>query len=136
MSRLWYQTPAAEWEEALPIGNGRLRAMVYGGTDRKSLQVNEENMWYGGAVNRLNPDAKNHLLQIREYLNNGGISEAERLMETALSGCPDSMHSYTLYKREYFASYPADCILTRFTAEGEGTVDFLARLRRGNAFTA
>ena len=189
MSRLWYQNPAAEWEEALPIGNGRLGAMIYGGPDRELLQVNEESMWYGGAVDRLNPDAKEQLPRIREYLKNGRISRAERLMETALSGCPDSMHSYqtlgevqlyfdnipharerksgkvgttvlcggmteyerslsldtavsecrvrsgnTLYRREYFASHPADCILMRFTAEGEGTVDFLARLRRGKFF--
>ena len=189
MGRLWYQAPAAEWEEALPIGNGRLGAMVYGGTDRELIQVNEESMWYGGAVNRLNPDAKENLPQIRKLLKEGRISKAERLMETALSGCPDSMHSYqtlgemqfffhnmpnarehkngkigimalcegmtkyerslsldtavtessfhsdnTLYRREYFASHPADCILMRFTAEGEGTVDFLARLRRGKCF--
>lgn len=189
MSRLWYKAPAAEWEEALPIGNGRLGAMVYGGTDRELLQVNEESIWYGGAVDRLNPDAKEYLPQVREFLKNGRISRAEKLMETALSGCPDSMHSYqtlgevqfyfddipnarerksgkagtmvlcegmteyerslsldtaviecsfrsgnTLYRREYFASHPADCILMRFTAEGEGTVDFLARLRRGKCF--
>ena len=189
MSKLWYRQPAAEWEEALPIGNGRLGAMIYGGTDRELLQVNEESIWYGGAVNRLNPDAKENLPQIREYLKNGEIGKAERLMETALSGCPDSMHSYqtlgevqfyfddlpnarkrksdkvgstvlcdgmteyerslsldtavsecsfrsggTFYKRQYFASNPADCILMRFTAEGEGTVDFLARLRRGKCF--
>lgn len=189
MSRLWYQAPAAEWEEALPIGNGRLGAMVYGGTDRELLQVNEESIWYGGPVNRLNPDAKEYFPQIRELLKSGRIRAAEKLMETALSGCPDSMHSYqtlgevqfyfdempnarerksgkigtmalcegmteyerslsldmavtecsfrsgnTLYRREYFASHPADCILMRFTAEGEGTVDFLARLRRGKCF--
>ena len=189
MSRLWYQKPASEWEEALPIGNGRVGAMVYGGTDRELLQVNEESMWYGGSVNRLNPDAKENLPQIRKYLQEGRISKAEKLMEAALSGCPDSMHSYqtlgevqfffddipnarerksgkignmalcegmteyerslsldtavtecrfrsggTLYKREYFASHPADCIFIRFTAEGEGTVDFLARLRRGKCF--
>ena len=52
MSKLWYQKPAAEWEEALPLGNGRVGAMVYGGTDRELLQVNEESMWYGGCVDR------------------------------------------------------------------------------------
>ena len=47
MSRLWYDHPASEWEEALPIGNGRIGAMVYGGTDRERLQVNEESIWVG-----------------------------------------------------------------------------------------
>ena len=51
MSRLWYDHPASEWEEALPIGNGRIGAMVYGGTDRERLQVNEESIWLGGPVN-------------------------------------------------------------------------------------
>lgn len=189
MGRLWYRQPAAEWEEALPIGNGRLGAMIYGGTDRELLQVNEESMWYGGTVDRLNPDAGEKLPQIRKCLKEGRIGKAEKLMETALSGCPDSMHAYqtlgevqfffddipnarerksgkvgtmelcdgmteyvrslsldtavaecsfhsggNLYRREYFASHPADCILMRFAAEGEGTVDFLARLRRGKCF--
>ena len=102
MSRLWYKAPAAEWEEALPIGNGRLGAMVYGGTDRELLQVNEESIWYGGAVDRLNPDAKEYLPQVREFLKNGRISRAEKLMETALSGCPDSMHSYQTLGRYSF----------------------------------
>lgn len=189
MSRLWYQKPAAEWEEALPIGNGRVGAMIYGGTDRELLQVNEESIWYGGAVNRLNPDMKEKLPEIREYLQKKEIGKAERLMETAMSGCPDSMHSYqtlgevqfyfdnlpnarerksgkigqtvlcegmteyerslsldtavsdcsfrsgdTFYRRQYAASKPADGILMRFTAEGDGTIDFLARLRRGKCF--
>ena len=55
MSRLWYDHPASEWEEALPIGNGRIGAMVYGGTDRERLQVNEESIWLGGPVNRHKP---------------------------------------------------------------------------------
>ncbi len=94
MSRLWYKQPAAEWEEALPIGNGRLGAMVYGGVDRELIQVNEESMWFGGAVNRHNPDMKENLPLIREYLEKGEIRKAEQLMDIAMSGCPESMHSY------------------------------------------
>lgn len=94
MSRLWYEQPAAEWEEALPIGNGRLGAMVYGGTDTERLQLNEESMWYGGKVNRINPDFKRKLPEIRRLLDQGQIGAAERLMDKAMSGCPDSMHPY------------------------------------------
>ena len=94
MERLWYRQPAAEWEEALPIGNGRLGAMVYGGVDGEQLQLNEESMWYGGAVNRINPDFAENLPRIREYIEKGEIGKAERLMDIAMSGCPDSMHSY------------------------------------------
>ena len=58
MSRLWYTAPAREWEEALPLGNGRLGAMVYGGGEHEQIQVNEESIWYGGPVERDNPDMK------------------------------------------------------------------------------
>lgn len=94
MSRLWYRQPAAEWEEALPIGSGRLGAMIFGGVDRELIQVNEESMWFGGAVNRHNPDLKENLPIIRKYLDKGEIRKAEQLMDIAMSGCPDSMHSY------------------------------------------
>ena len=94
MAELWYEKPALEWEEALPVGNGRLGAMVYGGVDREILQVNEESMWFGGAVNRNNPDSRKNLPVIRELLDKGEISRAEKLMDEALSGCPEGMHAY------------------------------------------
>lgn len=74
--------------------NGRIGAMVYGGTDRERLQVNEESIWLGGPVNRHNPDAKENLPKIRQLLRDGRIPEAEHLMETALSACPEGMHPY------------------------------------------
>ena len=94
MSRLWYQQPAKIWEEALPIGNGRLGAMVFGEITSEHLQVNEESMWYGGEVDRINPNFKENLPLIREYLHQGLISKAEKLMDRAMSGCPDGMHPY------------------------------------------
>ena len=103
MSRLWYDHPAKEWEEALPIGNGRIGAMIYGGTDRERLQVNEESIWLGGPRNRHNPDAKANLPKVRKLLREGRISEAEHLMETALSACPEGMHPYqTLGEIQFF----------------------------------
>ena len=50
MNQLWYRKPAEQWEEALPLGNGRLGAMVFGGIDKERIQVNEESMWYGGTA--------------------------------------------------------------------------------------
>lgn len=94
MSKLWYKQPAKEWEEALPLGNGRLGAMVFGDVSNERLQINEESMWYGGRADRNNPDAGRMLPQIREHIFNGEISKAERLMKLALSGCPNSMHPY------------------------------------------
>lgn len=64
------------------------------GVDREILQVNEESMWFGGAVNRNNPDSRKNLPVIRELLDKGEISRAEKLMDEALSGCPEGMHAY------------------------------------------
>lgn len=94
MSRLWYKQAAGEWEEALPLGNGRLGAMVFGGVREEHLQVNEESMWYGGKVDRNNPDMKEQLPVIRELIFKGEIAKAERLIKLAMSGCPNSMHPY------------------------------------------
>lgn len=94
MNKLWYKQPAQVWEEALPLGNGRMGAMVFGDTKRERIQVNEESMWYGGPVNRINPDMKEHLPQIRELILKGEIAAAERLMFLTMSGCPNSAHPY------------------------------------------
>ena len=92
MSKLWYKKHASEWEEALPLGNGRMGAMLYGNPINEHVQVNEESIWYGGPVNRNNPDMKANLAKIRELIFNGEISKAEKLMWFAMSGCPNSAH--------------------------------------------
>lgn len=92
--KLWYTAPATCWEEALPIGNGRLGAMIYGEPRNEKLQLNEESMWYGGYMNRLNPSAREHLPKVRELLRTGHIREAQELMGTTMTGCPNSMHPY------------------------------------------
>ena len=94
MSRLWFKQPAAVWEEALPLGNGRMGGMVFGDPVNEQIQVNEDSMWYGGPVDRINPDTKEYLPKIRELILNGEIRKAERLMKMAMSGCPDSAHPY------------------------------------------
>lgn len=94
MSKLWYRRPADEWEEALPLGNGRLGAMVYGGVAKEHIQVNEESMWYGGKTDRNNPDTKELLPLIRDLIFKKEIAKAEKLMKFAMSGCPNSMHPY------------------------------------------
>lgn len=94
MSNLWYEQPAKIWEEALPLGNGRMGAMVFGEPVGEHIQVNEDSVWYGGPVDRTNPDTKKYLPKIRELILNGEISKAERLMKMAMSGCPDSAHPY------------------------------------------
>lgn len=66
--RLWYQQPAQVWEEALPIGNGRMGAMVFGGLQTERLQLNEDTLWSGGPRNWNNPQAREILPQVRRVL--------------------------------------------------------------------
>lgn len=94
MNKLWYNTPSTIWEEAIPLGNGRIGAMVYGTVDQEKIQVNEESIWYGGPMDRNNPDTKENLPQIRKLLFDGEIKKAESLMMEAMSGCPCGMHPY------------------------------------------
>jgi alpha-L-fucosidase 2 len=68
---LWYDKPAAKWEEALPIGNGRLSAMVFGGANQERLQLNEGTLWAGGPYNPVNPEAKAALPEVRQLVNDG-----------------------------------------------------------------
>lgn len=132
MSRLWYKQPAAVWEEALPLGNGRMGAMIFGDPVNEQIQVNEDSMWYGGPVDRINPDTKEYLPKIRELILKGEIRKAERLMKMAMSGCPDSAHPYQTLGNIHFlfenigevSSYERSLDLERavykssFTADG------------------
>ncbi|NLL72528.1 MAG: glycoside hydrolase family 95 protein [Clostridiales bacterium] len=94
MSKLWYKKPADIWEEALPIGNGRMGGMIYGTVESEHIQLNEDSVWYGAYVDRNNPDALKNLPKIRELIKNGQIPEAEELMVYALSGIPQSQKPY------------------------------------------
>lgn len=74
---LWYDGPATVWNEALPIGNGRLGAMVFGGVAAETLQLNESSFWSGGPSRNDNPDARNALSNVRQLLFDGEWSQAE-----------------------------------------------------------
>ncbi|MEI7027939.1 glycoside hydrolase family 95 protein [Paenibacillus sp. y28] len=93
--QLWYSRPAANWNEALPIGSGKLGAMIFGGTDKERIQLNEDSVWYGGPIDRNNPDALENLPRIRELILSGRVKEAEQLALYALSSTPPSMRHYT-----------------------------------------
>lgn len=86
--RLWYDKPAVEWHEALPVGNGRMGGMVYGDVYKEKIQLNEDSIWYGKPMNRINPDSASNLSEIRKLIFEGKIKEAERLSLFALSGTP------------------------------------------------
>ncbi|WP_114784111.1 glycoside hydrolase family 95 protein [Botryobacter ruber] len=78
---LWYDKPAKDWNEALPIGNGRLGAMIFGRAGEELLQLNEETLWTGGPVDpNPNPDAVNHLQAVRDELYKENLGQAVRLL--------------------------------------------------------
>jgi alpha-L-fucosidase 2 len=93
-NRLWYRKPAEEWNEALPIGNGKLGAMVFGGVRKERFQLNEDSVWYGGPRDRNNPDAKPNLPKIREMILAGRLKEAQELASLALPGLPEAQRHY------------------------------------------
>lgn len=76
---LRYDRPADYWVEALPLGNGRLGAMVYGGIPRDTIQLNEDTFWSGSPYNNYNPNARKYLDEIRRCINEGRYEEAQRL---------------------------------------------------------
>ena len=77
--KLWYDKPAAEWVEALPIGNGRLGAMVFGGVMHERLQLNEDTLWSGGPRDWNNPGAKEVLPKVRHAIWAGQYEKADEL---------------------------------------------------------
>ena len=77
--RLWYERPAEKWTEALPVGNGRLGAMIFGRTDRERLQINEDTVWAGSPHDYSHPGAAKYLPEIRRLLLEGKQQEATAL---------------------------------------------------------
>lgn len=80
---LWYDEPAAQWEETLPLGNGRLGMMPDGAIGKEHIVLNEISMWSGSEANYLNPDASKSLPEIRRLLFEGKNKEAQELMYTS-----------------------------------------------------
>ena len=92
--KLWYDAPAKDWNIALPLGNGRMGAMIFGGTVLERISLNEDTCWYGGFRDRVNPDAKKYLPVVRQLLKEDRISEAQQLAEEALTATPDGERHY------------------------------------------
>lgn len=84
--KLWYKQPAGRWEEALPAGNGRLGAMVFGGDRKERLQLNEDTLWSGFPRDKVNYDARRYLKQARESIFAGNYEEAEKLINLRMLG--------------------------------------------------
>jgi alpha-L-fucosidase 2 len=92
--RLWYTQPAEKWTEALPIGNGRLGAMVFGGVFNERLQFNEDTLWTGHPHDYANSDARQKLPAIRQLLLDGKNKEAGALAKSGFLGSPSRQMAY------------------------------------------
>lgn len=130
--KLWYDAPARQWTDALPLGNGRLGAMVFGTPAQERIQINEETIWGGGPHNNVNYAAKDGLDQIRTALWEGRRSDAQALCDQYISsksahGMPyqtagslmldfDGITDFTDYYREL--DIDRAVALTRFKANG------------------
>ena len=90
---LWYNRPAKVWEEALPIGNGRLGAMVFVNPFHETIQLNEESLWSGAPINSNNPAAREHLDKIRELVLDHNYVEANKLGARYMGGTPPLLRS-------------------------------------------
>jgi alpha-L-fucosidase 2 len=77
---LWYRQPAQKWTEALPVGNGRLGAMVFGGVTNEVLQLNEDTLWAGGPYDPNSPDALAALPEVRQLIFDGKYRDAAKLI--------------------------------------------------------
>ena len=92
--RLWYRQPAEQWTEALPIGNGRLGAMIFGGVARERLQLNEDTLYAGGPYDPADPGARIALPRVRELIAQGKYLEAQALANEKMMARPLRMPSY------------------------------------------
>jgi len=91
---LWYQKPAEEWEEALPIGNGRLGAMVFGGYGEERIQINEDTYWTGGPYNTTVKEGYKRLPEIQKALFEGEPITAHKLFGRYMMGYPVEQQKY------------------------------------------
>ena len=91
---LWYNKPAEAWTDALPVGNGRLGAMVFGGIERERIQLNEETLWEGEPIDRNNPKALDALPKVQQLLFEDKNEEATKLAGETMLGVPPRIKSY------------------------------------------
>lgn len=94
--RLWYKNPASNWNEALPIGNGAIGGMVFGGVYNENIQLNEETLWYGGYRDRHNPDAKTYIEEIRTLIKMEKLDEAQKLLAKSMFAIPNTQRQYSV----------------------------------------
>jgi alpha-L-fucosidase 2 len=91
---LFYRRPAQNWNEALPVGNGRLGGMVFGGVPAERIQLNEDTFWSGGPYDPIHDAALQYLPQVRQLIRDGRYKEAQDLADQQLMGRPRHLQAY------------------------------------------
>jgi alpha-L-fucosidase 2 len=91
---LWYEQPAKKWVEALPLGNGRMGAMVFGGVHQERLQLNEESLWAGEPLDTYPDQFRENLKTLQDMILDGKIAEANAFGEQKMTKGPSSFRSY------------------------------------------
>ncbi|MBR1864430.1 MAG: glycoside hydrolase family 95 protein [Ruminococcus sp.] len=102
---LWYDRPAEDWNDALPVGNGRIGGMSFGQPLTERIQLNEDSLWSGGPRNRNNPSALENLQRVRDLLRDEKIDEAEKLVSEAFCGTPINQRHYMPLGELYISHY-------------------------------
>jgi len=131
--RLWYNYPAEEWmTQALPIGNGELGAMFFGGITRERIQFNEKTLWSGTTTQRgvfqnfgdVYIDITSHGSRVTDYYRELSLNDAVGTVSYTAGGVS--------YRREYFSSFPDQVVVMRYTAPGNsGKLSFKAEMIDG-----
>ncbi len=91
---LWWDAPASAWLAAVPVGNGRLGATVFGRVYKETVILNEDSVWTRWPEDRINPDARRALPEVRRLLLEGRVEEAHTLAELSMFGRPHRQASY------------------------------------------
>ena len=94
MGKLWYNSPAVNWGSALPLGNGHMAAMCFGGTTQDRYSLNDGTLWASPYKNRVNPDALSHVEEVRKLIREHRYVEAEVMTEETLMAVPEDMPVY------------------------------------------
>lgn len=132
---LWYRAPATDWmTQALPLGNGRLGAMVFGGVATEHIQFNDKTLWKGSPTSRGSYQNFGDL-----FLDFQGLTAVSNYRRDLSLSEAISRVSYTVgattYTREYFCSYPDHALVLRLASNGSGNLSFVVRLVDAHAGT-
>ncbi len=92
--KLWYKQPAGAWTQALPVGNGRMAAMVFGDIGKEHLQLNEDTVWSGEKRDRANPEASKAFPEVRRLLMEGHPAQAQALADRTMISIPRALPVY------------------------------------------